>query len=86
MKNEKNCMGFLLHKIGQILKPFSRGLKVEQKPLFSEECLCIIVVQCHDMIKKIKRGLSNCYCVVVNMYFNYLLLVFSSTITVTQTL
>ena len=79
-------MGFLLHKIGQ-LKRFSRGLKVEQqKPLISEECLCIIVVQCHDMIKKIKRGLSNCYCVVVHMYFNYLLLVFSSTITVTQTL
>ena len=78
-------MGFLLHKIGQ-LKCFSRGLKVEQKPLISEECLCIIVVQCHDMIKKIKRGLNNCYCVVVHMYFNYLLLVFSSTITVTQTL
>ena len=26
MKNEKNCMGFLMHKIWQILKRFSRAL------------------------------------------------------------
>ena len=40
MKNEKNYAGFLIHKIGQILKRFSRAY-VERKPLISEECLVI---------------------------------------------
>ena len=39
MKNEKNYMGFLITKIWQILKRFSRALKVERKNLISEECL-----------------------------------------------
>ena len=39
MKNEKNYMGFLITKIWQILKRFSRALKVESKPLISEECV-----------------------------------------------
>ena len=33
MKNEKNYMGFLIHKIWQILKRFA-----ERKPLIYEEC------------------------------------------------
>ena len=33
MKNEKNYIGFLIHKIQQIWKRF-----VEHKPLISEEC------------------------------------------------
>ena len=37
MKNEKNYMGFLIHKIKQILKHFA-GTFVERKPLISEEC------------------------------------------------
>ena len=40
MKNEKNCMGFLIHKI---LKIWSISLEhfVERKPLISEECTLI---------------------------------------------
>ena len=37
-------MGFLIHKIWQILKRFSGGiLKVERKPLFSEEWVTFVV-------------------------------------------
>ena len=38
IKNEKNYKGFHIPKIQQILKRFSRGILVENKPLiFSEE-------------------------------------------------
>ena len=38
---KKNYVGYRIPKIWQILKSFSRALKVEHKPLISEE-LCTI--------------------------------------------
>ena len=38
---EKAILGFCIYKIWQILKHFAGVLKVENKPLISEECLFI---------------------------------------------
>ena len=53
-------MGFLIHKIWQILKRFSGGiLKVERKPLFSEERVTFVVQKNLSKKKKIKYYYSD---------------------------